>query len=127
MVSGWHVIDLTNKPLGRIASSVAKILSTRPHQVYGKRGCAFKLLLINSEKVLLSKRLLAKRYWRHSGYPGGIKCKLAKAYSASSLFVKVLANMLPNTKIRRELIGNVRMFKAADIGRLCKGVQYLDV
>ncbi|XXM93382.1 MAG: uL13 family ribosomal protein [Candidatus Hodgkinia cicadicola] len=126
-MGNWFVIDLTAKHFGRAASLIAKLLNARLYNAYGKRACACKLLLVNSSKLLISKRLLKKRYWHHSGYPGGLKLKLASQFDINTLFIKVLAKMLPNTRMKRILIGNVRLFKDSNVGLLAKRALYLDI
>ncbi|XXM90205.1 uL13 family ribosomal protein [Candidatus Hodgkinia cicadicola] len=123
----WYVINLSNKPLGRAASAIAKLLNTRVYNAYGKRAHQYRVLLVNFDKLLISKRLLNKRYWYHSGYPGGLKCKLASQFSVSELFSKVLSKMLPNTRMRRALLNNVRLFASANISALTKHALYLDL
>ncbi|XXN19809.1 MAG: uL13 family ribosomal protein [Candidatus Hodgkinia cicadicola] len=123
----WFIVDLNEKSLGRAASSIAKLINTRIFNAYGKLAYVYKLQLINVSKLLTSKRLLKKRYWRHTGYPGGLKCKLASQLSINNLFMKVLAKMLPKTRIRRTLINNIRIVDDSNIGALSKHAKYLEL
>lgn len=72
----WHVLDATGRPLGRLASQVASLLR-------GKHKAAFAphldmgdhVIVINAAKVGITGRnkLVQKMYYRHSGYPGGLR------------------------------------------------------
>lgn len=121
------MVDLTNKRLGRAASLIAKLLNARLYNTYGRRACVYKLLIVNLDKLQVSERLLRKRYWRHSGYPGGLKCKLASQFAVCDLFINALTKMLPNTRVRRALVGNVRLFKGLDCGALAQRAVYLEL
>ncbi len=120
------MVDLADKRLGRAASLIAKLLNTRCCNAYGSRAFGYKLLAVNLNKLRLSARLLKKRYWHHSGYPGGLKCKLASRLTVSDLFNNALAKMLPNAKTTRALVRNVRLFKNSNAGALAKRATYLD-
>ncbi|AUG34122.1 50S ribosomal protein L13 [Candidatus Hodgkinia cicadicola] len=126
-MNNWFVVDLTNKRLGRAVSLIAKLLNTRLYNTYGECACVYKLLIVNLNKLRVSERLLRKRYWHHSGYPGGLKCKLASQFTVYNLFVNALTKMLPSTKLRRVLIRNVRLFKDLDCGAMARRATYLEL
>ena len=76
----WYVIDATDKTLGRLATQIA-------HRLRGKHKATFTphvdtgdfIIVTNAEKVKLTgQKLQQKTYYRHSGYPGGIKAKPPK-------------------------------------------------
>lgn len=113
--------------MGRAASLIAKLLNTRFYNAYGECAYVYKLLIVNLNKLQVSERLLSKRYWHHSGYPGGLKCKLASQFTVYNLFINALAKMLPNTKLRRVLIRNVRLFKGLDCGAIARCATYLEL
>ena len=73
----WWVVDATGKPLGRLASQVAHVLRGKhkpeytPHEDTGDF-----VVVVNAEKIRVTgDKLAQKTYWRHSGYPGGIKSR----------------------------------------------------
>lgn len=75
----WYVIDAEGKTLGRLASEAASILRGKhkpeftPHVDTGDF-----VVIINAEKIVLTgKKLKDKKYYRHSGYPGGLKITTA--------------------------------------------------
>ena len=68
---GWYVIDATDKPLGRLASEVAKILTGKNKPIYTPHvDTGDYCIVINAEKVLLTGKKLDNKIYRHySGYP----------------------------------------------------------
>ena len=72
---GWFVVDATDKPLGRLASGIASRLRGKhkaeftPHVDTGDH-----IIVVNAEKVgLTGNKRARKTYYRHTGYPGGIR------------------------------------------------------
>ena len=73
----WHVVDATDLPLGRLASEVATILRGKHKPTYAPHvdGGDF-VIVVNADKVAVtSNKSQTKIYYRHSGYPGGIKAE----------------------------------------------------
>ncbi len=71
----WWVIDAENLVLGRLASVVANVLRGKNKPIFTPHmDCGDNIIIINAEKVKLTgKKMENKRYYRHTGYPGGIK------------------------------------------------------
>ena len=110
------VFDAKNKILGRLATEIAKVLS-------GKNKVDFQpnvggndwAIVINSDKVRLSANKAEKKiYWKHSGYPGGIRSisfkDLVKKNSTKAIELAV-KGMLPKNKLSREAMKRLRVFK----------------
>lgn len=71
----WYIVDAEGKPLGRVASEVARILRGKHKAIYTPHvDTGDFVIVINAEKVVLTgKKLQQKEYVRHTGYPGGLK------------------------------------------------------
>ena len=71
----WYIIDAANKPLGRVASEAAKLLKGKHKPTYSTHlDCGDYVIIINSEKaVLTGNKLNNKVYRHHTGYIGGLK------------------------------------------------------
>jgi len=71
----WYVIDAEGQRLGRLASEVATILRGKHKPQYTPHiDTGDFVVIINADKVVLTgKKLQNKKYYRHSGYPGGLK------------------------------------------------------
>lgn len=71
----WYVIDAAGKPLGRLASEVARLLRGKHKPIFTPHvDTGDHVIVINAEKVeLTGKKRSQKLYVRHTGYPGGLK------------------------------------------------------
>lgn len=115
----WYVIDAENKPLGRVATEVAKLLKGKHKPTYTTNlDCGDNVIVINSDKIILTgNKLNQKVYRHHSGYIGGLKeisyKDLMKNDSDKALLLAV-KGMLPKNSFGRTLLTNVRVFKGAE-------------
>ena len=75
----WYVIDAEGQRLGRLASEVATLLRGKHKPTYTPHvDTGDYVIVINAEKIeLTGKKLTDKMYYRHSGYPGGLKERTA--------------------------------------------------
>jgi len=111
----WVLIDAEGETLGRLASIVAKLLRGKyktnftPHV-----DCGDNVVVINAEKVQLTgKKWTDKRYFRHTGYPGGQRITnpaelLAK--NPIALVEKAVKGMLPKNKLGSALYRNLYVY-----------------
>lgn len=111
-----HKIDATNKILGRLAVEIANLLrgKNKPNFVpYLDVGD--KVVVINTDKIKVTgQKMKQKIYYRHSGYPGGIKAtKLAEAIEKDSRQVvrRAVYGMLPKNKLRDKIIKKLKLYK----------------
>lgn len=112
----WYVIDAADRPLGRVASEVAKLLKGKHKPTYSTHlDCGDNVIVINSDKIVLTgKKLNQKVYRRHSGYIGGLKetpYKDLMANSSDKALLLAVKGMLPKNSLGRQLLTNVRVFK----------------
>lgn len=115
----WYVVDAENKVLGRLASELAKILRGKhkphftPHVDTGDY-----VIVINAEKVSLTgNKLKDKVYYRHSGYPGGIKSITAedlKAKKPENLIRFAVKGMLPKNRLGRKLFKKLKVYAGGE-------------
>jgi len=115
----WYVIDAANRPLGRTATEVAKLLRGKHKPTYTPNMDMgdFVIVINCKEAILTGKKLDQKVYRRHSGYIGGMKETSArvmmenKPEEAMYLAVK---GMLPHTKLGRQMIKKVRVYAGSE-------------
>src|SRR5262245_8748224 len=71
----WFVVDASDKPLGRLASEIAKVLRGKHKPTYTPHcDTGDFVVVVNADKVKLTGQKLDKKfYYRHSGIPGGFK------------------------------------------------------
>jgi large subunit ribosomal protein L13 len=115
----WYVVDAENKVLGRLASELAKILRGKhkpqftPHVDTGDY-----VIVVNAEKVnLTGNKLKDKVYYRHSGYPGGIKSVTAenlKAKKPEDLIRFAVKGMLPKNRLGRKLFKKLKVYAGGE-------------
>ena len=97
----WLLIDAKKQILGRLASQIAKFLRGK-HKCYytPHMNCGDNIIVINADQVLLTgKKLDQKIYYRHSGFPGGIKkvkvSKLLTSNNPERVLKMAVKRMLP--------------------------------
>jgi len=113
--SEWHIIDASNQSLGRVSSEIAKILQGKHKAIYVPYiDTGDFVVVINAEKVKITgKKLEQKTYYRHSGYPGGIKQKtLGKMMNESPIeAVKhSVKGMLPKNTVGRKMLSKLKIY-----------------
>lgn len=115
----WVVIDLDGKTLGRAASVIASVLrgktkpSFTPHVDTGDFVVA-----INADKIALTgNKLTQKRYYRHSGYPGGVRSTTAAQmfvqHKADEMIRLAVRGMLPKNTLGRKLLKKLKVYEGA--------------
>lgn len=115
----WWVVDATGQSLGRLASEVAAILRGKvkpeftPHLDTGDF-----VIVINAEKVQLTgKKLSQKKYYRHSGYPGGFRATpYGELMRSKPEFVieKAVKGMLPHSRLGRAQGKKVKVYRGPE-------------
>ena len=115
----WYVVDATNIPLGRVASQVAAVLRGKNKPIYTPHvDTGDYVIVINTDKMILTgNKLEDKKYFHHSGYPGGIKEATYKdLMSKKSDFVleKAVKGMLPKNSLGKKMFGKLKCYKGAE-------------
>ena len=113
--SSWHLIDATERPLGRLAVEIAHILQGKhkatytPHMLTGDF-----VVVVNASKVGITGRKLSQKiYYRHSGYPGGLKTNvLAQMLTKhpDRVIKKAVKGMLPKGPLGREMFRKLKVY-----------------
>lgn len=116
----WIVIDADGIVLGRLATVVASRLRGKhkpqftPHMDTGDN-----VIVVNAEKVQLTgRKRTAKTYYRHTGYPGGIRSttadKVLEGKHPERVVLKAVQRMLPGNRLSRKLMTNLRVYAGPD-------------
>jgi len=114
----WHLIDASGRILGRLATEVAVLLRGKHKPIFSPHlDTGDFVVVINAEKVMLTgNKLKDKVYYRHSGYPGGIKGttaeKMLKTHPTRVL-EKAVRGMLPRTKLGDALFRKLKVYAGA--------------
>lgn len=115
----WHLIDAKNKILGRISSEIAILLMGKHRTYYvANLDTGDYVVVINAKDAALSgKKEIQKKYWRHSGYPGGLYVKTAKQLRAQKpelLIRNAVVGMLPKTAMGKQMVKKLYVFAGTE-------------
>ena len=115
----WHVVDAEGRVLGRLASRVASILMGKEKPIYTDfLDCGDFVIVVNAEKVRLTgKKLSDKLYYRHSGYPGGLKQMTAAEVlqkHPERVIRSAVKGMLPRNKLGRKMLSKLKIYAGGD-------------
>ena len=111
----WFVVDATDQSLGRLASRVATILRGKHRPDFTPHADAGDfVIVINAEKVKLTgQKATKKMYFRHSGYPGGIRSETAEHLRdrrSDRMIELAVKGMLPKTSLGRRMARKLKVY-----------------
>lgn len=127
----WFVVDAAGLPLGRLASGIALVLSGKRKPSYAPHvdGGDF-VIVVNAEKVTVtSNKSKDKIYYRHSGYPGGLKEESFESLinrRPEAVIERAVRGMLPKTKLGRQMIRKLKVYAGPDHPHEAQAPQPLD-
>lgn len=115
----WHLLDAKDKILGRLAVDIARKLSgkDKPNFIPYLDLGDFVVVTNAKEVKVTGKKETDKKYYRHSGYPGGLKTEtfLGLAERRPEEVIRhAVWGMLPNNKLRRKMITRLKIFLSSD-------------
>ncbi|HEY65833.1 MAG TPA: 50S ribosomal protein L13 [Caldilineae bacterium] len=115
----WYVVDATGKTLGRLASEIAKILRGKHKPIYTPHvDCGDYVIVINADKIRVTGRKLDQKiYYRHSGYPGGLKSISLRdqlARHPERVIQLAVRGMLPKNRLGRRMIKKLKVYASPD-------------
>jgi len=118
VVQGWYVVDATNRPLGRLASAIASRLRGKHKPEYTPHiDTGDYIVVVNAEKVgITGDKRKQKQYYRHSGYPGGIKqTSLEKMLTdkPGKVLETAVKGMLPKGPLGRAMFRKLKVYAGA--------------
>ena len=115
----WYVVDATNIPLGRVASQVAAVLRGKNKTIYTPHvDTGDYVIVINSDKMVLTgNKLNQKKYFHHSGYPGGLKevsYKDLMEKRSDFALERAIKGMLPKNSLGKKMFGKLKVYKGSE-------------
>ncbi len=111
----WYVVDATDQVLGRLATRIATLLRGKHKPTYTPSidGGDF-VIVVNCEKIKITgKKADQKIYYRHTGYPGGLKAtpyKMMLAKHPDRILRNAVKGMLPKNRMGRHLLTKLRIY-----------------
>ena len=114
----WWVINAEGKTLGRLATEVAVLLRGKRKPEFAHFvDCGDFVVVINAEKInVTGKKLEQKKYYSHSGYPGGLKVKTLKELldkKPEEVVRKAVWGMIPKGKLGRAVYKKLKVYRGS--------------
>ncbi len=111
----WYILDAAGKPLGRIATEAARLLRGKHKPIFTPHiDTGDFVIIINADKAILTgNKLMQKKYYRHSGYPGGLKEMTYKDLMAKRPVLaveKAVKGMMPHNRLGRAAAGKLKVY-----------------
>jgi large subunit ribosomal protein L13 len=115
----WYVVDAADRTLGRLATQIADVLRGKRKPTYTPHvDVGDFVIVVNAEKVAVTgNKREDKRYWRHSGYPGGIRSRtlgdlLEKR--PEEVIRRAVKGMLPRNRLARQQLRKLKIYAGPD-------------
>ena len=129
----WFIIDAEGLVLGRMASIIAMRLRGKHKPEFTPHvDCGDQIIVTNAHKVKMTgKKLDSKVYYRHTGYPGGIKeshaHKMLEGKHPERVVLQAIKRMLPKTPLGRQQFTNLRVYAGSEHPHAPQQPEKLDV
>jgi len=115
----WYVVDADGQSLGRLATRIAAALRGKNNPAFTPHvDCGDFVVVVNASKVRLTgSKATGKVYYRHSGFPGGVRSRTAGdilARNPEQLIRTAVQGMLPPNRLSRRLITKLKVYAGAE-------------
>jgi len=115
----WYLIDAEGKVLGRVAAEAAKILRGKHKPIFTPfMDCGDHVIIINAEKAILTgNKTEQKKYYRHSGYKGGLReftYEQIVAKHPTRAMELAVWGMLPHNRLGRKIVKHLKVYAGSE-------------
>lgn len=115
----WHLVDAKDKVLGRLASEIAELLIGKHKKEFTPHIDAgdYVVVINASEVAVTGTKEDDKKYYRHSGFPGGLKVRTlgeVRETFPERIIEKAVKNMLPKNKLQSPRMTRMKVFSGAE-------------
>jgi len=115
----WHIIDLKGKTLGRISTQIAEFLMGKKKSYFVRNlDVGDYVVAINAKDVSVTgKKEDLKKYYRYSGYPGGLKAETLSSLrkrKPEEIILHAVKGMLPQNKLRDKMLGRFYIYAGSE-------------
>jgi len=115
----WYVVDASELSLGRLSTRVATLLTGKGKPMFTSHiDCGDYVIVINADKLVVTgNKLEDKMYYRHSGFPGGLredKLKDVIEKDSSRAIFESVRGMLPGNKLRDGRLQRLKIYGGED-------------
>lgn len=128
----WFLVDAQNKTLGRLASQIARVLKGKHKPMYSPHmDVGDYVVVINAEKIQVTgKKADQKIYYRHTGYPGGIRempySRMLERHP-ERILQKAVWGMLPHNTLGRQIFKKLRVYAGGEHDHVSQQPAVLDI
>ena len=129
----WHIVDADGLIVGRAAVVIANVLRGKHKTSYTPHvDCGDNVVVINADKVKFTgKKRTDKVYYKHTGYPGGLKevtaDKILDGRFPERVLIKAVERMVPRGPLGRDQMRNLRVFKGTEHPHTAQNPEVLDI
>ena len=128
----WILVDAEDKTLGRLASSLASRLRGKHRPEYTPNAdLGDYIVVVNASKITVTgDKLNQKKYYKHSGYPGGIKSKSLKEViknSAEDAIRMAVKGMLPKNILGKKMLTKLKIYKDSEHPHQAQNPSIVDI
>ena len=128
----WILVDAEDKTLGRLASSLASRLRGKHKPEFTPNAdLGDYIVVVNAGKISVTgDKLNQKKYYKHSGYPGGIKSKSLDEVlknSAEDAVRMAVKGMLPKNKLGKKMLTKLKIYKGAEHPHQAQNPSIVDI
>jgi large subunit ribosomal protein L13 len=133
IVKKWVLVDAEDLVLGRMSSIVAAILRGKNKPMFTPHmDCGDNVVIINAEKIhMTGKKRTDELYYRHTGYPGGIKsispAEILEGKFPERVVKKAIERMLPRGPLARQQMRNLKVYAGSEHPHEAQQPEKLDV
>lgn len=128
----WILVDAKDKTLGRLAAKIAPRLRGKHKPEYTPHAdLGDYIIVINANSInVTGKKLKQSKYYRHSGYPGGLKYKTLEKLledSPEKAIISAVRGMLPKNKLGRKMLKKLKVYQEADHPHQAQNPNKIDI
>jgi large subunit ribosomal protein L13 len=128
----WYVVDADGQTLGRLSTVVADALRGKRKVIYTPNiDTGDFVVIVNAEKIVVTgKKLDEKTYWRHSGYPGGIKGELLKnllARRPEEVVRRAVKGMMPHNRLGAAQLRKLKIYAGPEHPHVAQNPEALEI
>ncbi|HOF95446.1 MAG TPA: 50S ribosomal protein L13 [Clostridia bacterium] len=115
----WYVVDAAGMVLGRLSSQVASILRGKHKPIFTPHvDTGDHVIIVNADKVVLTgKKLDQKKYYRHTGYPGGLRetsYRSLMQHKPEFVVYEAVRRMMPKGPLGRKMLTKLRVYAGSE-------------
>ena len=128
----WYVVDAAGQTLGRLSTVVADTLRGKRKVTYTPNiDTGDFVVIVNAERIVVTgKKLDEKTYWRHSGYPGGIKGELLKnllARRPEEVVRRAVKGMMPHNRLGAAQLRKLKIYAGPEHPHVAQNPEALEI